>query len=85
MPPPAPTVRLGNLIRIGRVDAGLSQRGLGELVGTNQSAVSAWEAGGVLPRLDVVLALARVLGVDPHALIDACEDDLDGQLPEATP
>jgi len=72
-----PTVRFGNLVRMTRLRADLSQRALGELLGTTQSAVSAWESGSVLPRTEVILQLSRVLHVAPHALLDACEDDLD--------
>lgn len=80
MTAPEPTVRLGHLIRMGRQDKGISQRALGELLGTNQSSVSAWEGGTVLPRLEVILQLCHVLGIDPHALLDACQDDLHDTL-----
>lgn len=84
MPPAEPTTpRLGHLLRTARAGTKLSQQGLANLMGTTQSTVSAWESGAVLPRLDTLLELSRHLGVDVHPFVNACEDDLAGQLPKA--
>lgn len=46
-------LRLGAVIRDGRVAAGLTQTELAARVGVDQGTVSAWECGIAVPRLDV--------------------------------
>lgn len=70
---------------MGRVDKGITQKELGAALGTNQSSVSAWEKGTVQPRLRPFLACCRILDLDPHALIDAAEDDLSDELATLKP
>lgn len=82
---PATTeTRLGRLLRMGREAKKLTQKGLGaELPGelaTTQSTVSAWEGGTVIPTIPYLLAVCRVLELDPTALIRAAEDDQADQL-----
>lgn len=55
---------LGALIRHLRTDAGLSQRELGELVGTTQSAIARLENGQTEPRLTTLAKLATALDSD---------------------
>jgi predicted transcriptional regulator len=47
-----------------RVDGGLSQRELAELVGTTQSAIARLERGGRPPRIDTLLKIAEALDCD---------------------
>jgi predicted transcriptional regulator len=47
-----------------RVDRGLSQRELAELVGTTQSAIARLERGGRPPRIDTLLKIAEALDCD---------------------
>ena len=44
-----------------RVERGLSQRELAELVGTTQSAIARLERGGRPPRIDTLLRIAEAL------------------------
>lgn len=44
-----------------RIDAGLSQAELASMLGTVQSAVSAWESGEKMPRASQLPALAKAL------------------------
>jgi DNA-binding XRE family transcriptional regulator len=47
-----------------RIDRGLSQRELAELVGTTQSAIARLERGGRPPRIDTLLKIAEALDCD---------------------
>ena len=47
-----------------RVNRGLSQRELAELVGTTQSAIARLERGGRPPRIDTLLKIAEALDCD---------------------
>jgi DNA-binding XRE family transcriptional regulator len=44
-----------------RVELGLAQRELAELVGTTQSAIARLESGGRPPRIDTLLRIAAAL------------------------
>jgi transcriptional regulator with XRE-family HTH domain len=63
-----------------RVEAGLTQKRLGELLGTNQSSVAAWESGKVVPKVLTLMALAKVLKADVRAFVDAAQADLQPKL-----
>lgn len=89
MPNPQPAeTRLGRLIRMAReekkvtvdgVEKPMTQKALGlaldDGLATNQSTVSAWEGGTVIPGIPHLLAICRALDIDPTALITAAEDD----------
>jgi DNA-binding XRE family transcriptional regulator len=47
-----------------RIQRGLSQRELAELVGTTQSAIARLERGGRPPRIDTLLKIAEALDCD---------------------
>lgn len=55
-----------NGLKSKRIAAGLSQTELAEILGTVQSAVSAWESGDKMPRASQLPALAEAL----HCTID---------------
>jgi transcriptional regulator with XRE-family HTH domain len=61
-----------NLLRSRRL-AGLSQEGLGELVGMNRTSVSALERGLLLPRIDTILKLAAGTSVSTCVLLEGME------------
>lgn len=61
---PARRAKTGELIRAARTEAGLTQRQLAERVGTTQSAVARWEAGGDIPRLDKFDQILRACGIE---------------------
>ncbi|MGH8612590.1 MAG: helix-turn-helix domain-containing protein [Gammaproteobacteria bacterium] len=56
-------------LRALREAAGLSQRELARLIGQEQSNVRYWETSDTLPRSDVLIPLARVLGVTVEELL----------------
>ena len=57
-----------NLIREYRLKAGLTQKGLGQLVGKGRCIISSWERGRRLPNLPNVFRLARGLGTLTESL-----------------
>jgi transcriptional regulator with XRE-family HTH domain len=61
----------GTLLRAARKAAALTQRELGERVGTTEAGVSQWETGRRVPSSDRVAELARSLGVRPGDLVTA--------------
>jgi len=52
-----------------RQAAGLSQRQLARLIGQDSSNVSFWERTGRLPRVDLVVPIAKALGVTVEELL----------------
>ena len=56
-----------------RRERGLSQEGLGELVGVSRQAVSRWETGAAVPGRDSLLALSRLFGVSVEELVSPAE------------
>lgn len=54
----------GNLIKLARHDAGLSQRELARRAGTSQATLSAYEAGRKSPSLDTLARIVRAAGQD---------------------
>lgn len=56
------------VVRRERDRLGLTQAGLGELVGTTQAAVAKWETRGTEPHPRTVFALERVFGLPPGSL-----------------
>lgn len=52
-----------------REASGLSQRELARQIGQDQSNVRYWEQSGNLPRSDVLLPMAKALGVSVHELL----------------
>ena len=76
--------RLGMAIRTARSAAGLTQTGLAELLGVNQSHVSRLESGEAWPGFDVLHGVAAAVGRRSWhilALADALEgDDQHGRI-----
>lgn len=59
----------GSLVRHRRVELGISQAGLADLVGRSASAVRSWERGSSTPTDETVVgSLAAILGLDEGAL-----------------
>lgn len=54
----------GNLIKIARAEAGLSQRELAKRAGTSQATLSAYEAGRKSPTLETLARVIRAAGMD---------------------
>lgn len=54
----------GNLIKLARSNAGLSQRELATRAGTSQATLSAYEAGRKSPTLETLARVVRAAGLD---------------------
>ena len=61
--------KLGRRIRLLRVEAGLSQNEMAELLGVCREMVARYERGAVCPRLSVVLRLCVLFAVRPDRLL----------------
>ena len=68
----------GQLIKMQRIDMGLTQQRLAELVGRSPSTIRSWERERTIPNdADVLVTLAAVLGIDPAELGDLAGIELD--------
>lgn len=80
----------GNLIKLARHDAGLSQRELARRARTSQATLSAYEAGRKSPSLDTLARIVRAAGQDLRIQVVAYDDHDDvmaayeASLPERT-
>ena len=63
----------GQLIRELRVNAGMSQRELGERIGTTQSAIARLETGNAEPKISTLQKLAEAFDRDLHLYVMAQE------------
>ena len=70
---------IGNFICQLRQEKGLTQKELGELLGVTNKAVSKWETGVAMPRLEYLQRLAAILGCTQEELF------LGGRLPTDDP
>lgn len=59
---------IGNFICELRQEKGFTQKELGDLLGVTNKAVSKWETGAALPRLDTLRQLADILGCTQEEL-----------------
>ncbi len=62
------TIRAGDAIQRARLEKGLSQSELARRAGVSRQALSAIEAGGYQPGVEVALRLARILGQSVESL-----------------
>ncbi len=69
----------GNYICELREKQGLSQKELGEKLGVTNKAVSKWENGGAYPASELMLPLARALGVSIEELYSAVANEKRGK------
>jgi transcriptional regulator with XRE-family HTH domain len=58
------------LIREARLRARLSQAALAERLGTSQSAIARWEAGGTEPSLETLARVVRACGLELRIGLD---------------
>ncbi|RHR10912.1 XRE family transcriptional regulator [Pseudoflavonifractor sp. AF19-9AC] len=65
---------LGARIAALRKERGLSQEGLGELVGVSRQAVSKWESDSALPDVNNCVALSRAFGITLSQLLELEEE-----------
>ncbi|HEX2294950.1 MAG TPA: helix-turn-helix transcriptional regulator [Actinomycetota bacterium] len=64
----------GDLIRIARYEAGLSQRELARRATTSQSTLSAYESGKKSPTLETLERILRAAGLTPRILLEPYDD-----------
>ncbi len=64
----------GNLIKLARHDAGLSQRELARRAETSQATLSAYETGRKSPSLDTLARIVRAAGQDLRIQVVAYDD-----------
>lgn len=58
---------IGDHVRKRRVELGLRQKDVGDLVGAAKPTVAGWEARGMRPRPDVLARVVELLGYTPNA------------------
>jgi transcriptional regulator with XRE-family HTH domain len=63
----------GRLIREVRLNSGMSQRELGERIGTTQSAIARLESGDAQPKIGTLQKLAEAFDRDLHLYVRAEE------------
>jgi transcriptional regulator with XRE-family HTH domain len=64
----------GNLIKLARHDAGLSQRELARRAGTSQATLSAYEAGRKSPSFETLVRVIRAAGQDLRVQVVPYDD-----------
>jgi transcriptional regulator with XRE-family HTH domain len=70
----------GNLLRVARARAGMSQRELAEVAGVQQSTIARIESGARQPSLPVLARILAAVGLEPRISLqayDAHDDVLD--------
>lgn len=68
--------RLGSLLRQSRrsIEPPVSQKDVAEHLGITQSAVSDWERGEAWPSVLSLLAVVRLLDIDPAEILEVLDD-----------
>ncbi len=64
----------GNLIRLARHDAALSQRELAQRAATSQAAIAAYESGKRSPTLETLARIVRAAGQDLRIQVVGYDD-----------
>ena len=70
----ASVAEFGNTLKRIRMERGLSQRQLAELMAVSNGAVANWENGARLPDVSMLSRLAECLGVDSYVLLNAVQE-----------
>lgn len=60
----------GDLIRILRIEKGMTQKQLAEILHISDKTVSKWECNGGLPDTSLILQLANLFGIEIENLLD---------------
>ena len=63
-------IKTGELIRKLRIDKGLTQRELAQLINVSDKAVSKWECGNGMPDLSILPNLSKVFELDISVLLN---------------
>lgn len=79
--------QMGNKIARRRKDLGMTQVSLADALAVTRQTVSRWEAGTVLPDIDKIGDIARILGVSCDYLlkdeIEECDPGTEKRIPSA--
>ena len=79
--------QMGNKIARRRKDLGMTQVSLADALAVTRQTVSRWEAGSVLPDIDKIGDIARILGVSCDYLlkdeIEECDPGTEKRIPSA--
>ncbi len=75
---------MGQRIAQQRKKLGLSQEGLGGMLGVSRQGVSKWEADGAVPEIDKLIALSKLFGVSIGWLLGV-EESPTAETPAAEP
>jgi transcriptional regulator with XRE-family HTH domain len=67
-------MELGKIIKIGRINAGMGQKDLGEALGVGIVTVSNWERGIRKPSLNQLSLLYKVLNLSKNEIMDTIGD-----------
>ena len=67
---------IGPVLRQLRMEKGLTQDQLSEMVGVASPFISMLESGHKYPNLEMIFKLAGALGVRPGAMLDAMDERL---------
>ena len=67
-------MKINEIIRIRRLELGLTQEQLAQRLGVSAPAVNKWERAGSYPDITLLPPLARTLGVDLNTLLSFQED-----------
>jgi len=63
-------LKIGERIRMARLEKGIAQERLGEILGVKQNAVSQWETGRCEPSADMIRQIAIALDCSGDFLLD---------------
>lgn len=72
---------IGKRIRLAREIAGFTQENLAEAVDVSRTAVARWESGDIVPNLQHIVDIARLLNVSTDFLLGV-KDSNESTLPE---
>ena len=72
---------IGSRIRKYRLERGIGQKELADLIGVSNNRMSNWEQGINRPDADIIAKICKSLSVSPSELLDVhlCEDELSNQ------
>ena len=74
-------MHVGDLIRQKRLEVGLTQEQLGEMVGVNRAAINKWETGRVTNlKRETIKRLSEIFGISPAMLVEP-----DSTIPNVLP
>nr|WP_276020103.1 helix-turn-helix transcriptional regulator [Acetivibrio straminisolvens] len=66
---------LGEQIRRARIEKGLTQKQLADLLGVKNNSISDWEKGKSKPHVDIIELLMGVLDIDANTLLGWSEPE----------